>query len=290
MIKISLSILLFLATLISTGQEIVEPEFSPKLGVCTSINNHEIVAAAGFDYIEESVGRFLVPSQPEENFQKNLSIFKESSIPILACNSFLPGSLKTTGPEPRHEEILAFSEIAFRRAKEAGIKKIVFGSSGSRNFPEGFDKTEATQQFTELLKKMGPIAAKYDIVVVIEPLRQKESNLVNRVEEAYPIALEVNHPNIQVLGDVYHMLRENEAPESLIEARKILAHMHLAEIEKRTAPGLMGDNFVPYLLALKKAGYSGGISIEGNWGEKADFGKNLILARAYLQGQINTID
>ena len=112
MIKISLSILLFLATLISTGQEIVEPKFLPKLGVCTSINNHEIVAAAGFDYIEESVGRFLVPSQPEENFQKNLSIFKESSIPILACNSFLPGSLKTTGPEPRHEEILAFSEIA----------------------------------------------------------------------------------------------------------------------------------------------------------------------------------
>ena len=290
MTKIAFSFLLLFAFSFSFGQNTNNSKFSPKLGVCTSINNHALIAAAGFDYIEESVGRFLIPSQPEEEFQKNLAILKESSIPILACNSFLPGNLKTTGPDPKHEEILAFAETAFRRAQEAGIKRIVFGSSGSRNFPEGFDKAVATRQFTELLIKMGPIAANYDVVVVIEPLRQKESNLVNRVEEAYPIALEVNHPNIQVLGDVYHMLCENEPPESLIETRRILAHMHLAEKEKRTAPGLMGDNFVPYLQALKMAGYTGGISIEGRWGEKVDFEKNLILARAYLQGQINTIN
>jgi len=290
MSKIALSILLLFLVSLSYGQEENNNNFTPKLGVCTSITNHEIVAAAGFDYIEEGVRRFLIPDKPEEEFQKNLSILKESSIPILACNGFLPGSLKSTGPKPQHEEILAFAEIAFRRAQKAGIKRIVFGSSGSRNIPEGFDKGKAIMQFTELLKKMGPLAAKYDVVVVIEPLRQKESNIVNRVEEAYTIALEVDHPNIQVLGDIYHMLCENEAPESLIEARRILGHMHLAEKEKRTAPGLMGDNFVPYLLALKKADYKGGISIEGGWGDKQFFEKNLILARAYLQGQINTLD
>jgi len=102
--------------------------------------------------------------------------------------------------------------------------------------------------------------------------------------------MEVNHPNIQVLGDIYHMISENEAPESLIESRRILRHMHIAEKEKRTAPGLMGDNFTPYLKALKSAGYFGGISIEGNWGDKEDFEKNLIIARAYLQGQINALD
>ena len=286
-----LSLILLTLSLISLeAQEADSQKFAPKLGVCTSITNHEIVADAGFDYIEEGVRRFLIPDKSEEEFQKNLDILKESYIPILACNGFLPGSLKSTGPETQHDEILIFAETAFRRAQIAGIKRIVFGSSGSRNYPDGFDKQEAVHQFTELLKKMGPIAQKYDVVVVIEPLRQKESNLVNRVEEAYPIAMEVNHPNIQVLGDVYHMLCENEGPESLIESRRLLAHMHLAEKEKRTAPGLMGDNFVPYLLALKQAGYEGGISIEGSWGAKPLFVKNLILARAYLQGQINTIN
>lgn len=290
MTKIALSVILIFVASYSYGQEDNSPIFSPKLGVCTSVSNHKIVAAAGYDYIEESVGKFLVPEKPEADFLINLAVLKESSIPVLACNGFIPGSLKTTGPNPQHEEILDFAEIAFRRAKEAGIKKIVFGSSGSRNFPESFDKSDATKQFIELLLRMGPIAAKYDVIVVIEPLREKESNLVNRVEEAYPIALEVNHPNIQVLGDIYHMLCENELPESLFEARTILGHMHIAEKENRNAPGLSGENFVPYLNALKKAGYNQGISIEGNWGHKDDFEKNLIISRAYLQGQINTLN
>ncbi len=178
MTKITLSVLLLFAASLSYGQADINPIFSPKLGVCTSVNNHAIVAAAGFDYIEEGVGRFLVPEKPEEDFHLNLAVLKESSIPVLACNGFLPGSLKTTGPNPQHEEILAFAEIAFRRAQEA---------------------------------------------------------------------------------------------------RRILGHMHIAEKGKRTAPGLSGDNFVPYLMALKKAGYNGGISIEGSWGQKEDFEKTLFL-------------
>jgi len=290
MAKIILTALFPLLICNSFGQEILKHNFAPKLGVCTSITNHELVAAAGFDYIEEGVQRFLIPDKPEEDFQKNLSVLKESTIPILACNGFLPGRLKTTGPNPQHEQILEYAEIAFRRANEAGIKRIVFGSSGSRNFPEGFEKTKAVQQFTELLRKMGPVAQKYDVIVVIEPLRQKESNIINRVDEAFYLALKVNHPNIQVLGDVYHMLRENEAPASLIQAKKMLKHMHLAEVEKRTAPGLMGDNFLPYLQALKISDYQGGISIEGSWGNKSDYEKNLIIARSYLQGQINALN
>ena len=84
------------------SEEIV---FKPKLGVCTSIMNHEIVAAAGFDYIEEGVRRFLIPDKSEEEFHKNMEILKESKIPIRACNGFLPGSLKSTGPDIKHDEI-----------------------------------------------------------------------------------------------------------------------------------------------------------------------------------------
>lgn len=287
--KLSLLLISILTSHIICGQVITDEKFSPKLGVCTSVNNHDLVSKAGFDYIEEGTGRFLVPDKPEEDFLANLRILENSSIPVLACNGFLPGKLKSTGPEIHHDEILDYAETAFRRASLAGVRYIVFGSSGSRNYPEGFDREKAIKQFTSLLKKMGPLAAKYNIIVVIEPLRKEESNLVNRVEEAYIIALEVNHPNIKVLGDIYHMVQENETPESLIEARQILSHMHIAEKNRRTAPGLAGDNFIPYLEALKKAGYKGGISIEGNWGPKEDFEKNLILARAYLQGQINAM-
>ena len=285
--RLTFSFVFFLVVHAGFGQNDTKL-FQPELGVCTSIKNHEIVAAAGFDYIEEGVQRFLIPEKSEEEFEKNMAILKESSIPIKACNGFIPGKFKTTGPETHHPQILEFAEIAFRREQIAGIQHIVFGSSGSRNYPDGFDNKKAWKQFAALLAQMGPIAKKYDVIVVIEPLRKGESNLINRVDEGLKLAMMVNHPNIQVLGDVFHMMREEEEPASFIEARKLLKHTHIAEIEKRTAPGLAGDNLVPYLQALKQADYAGGISIEGSWGD--NFEKNLIIARAYLQGQINSLN
>lgn len=279
--------ILFISTFLPVDAQNDDP-YRLLLGVCTSINNHAIVAAAGFDYIEEGVRRFLIPDQSEEEFEKNLAILKESTIPVRACNGFLPRSLKSTGQNIQHDEILKFAETAFRRAERAGIEYIVFGSGGSREIPEGFDPEEARNQFIDLLKRMGPLAEKHHVIVVIEPLRSGECNFINRVDEGLAIAMQVNHPNIQMLGDVYHMMRESEDPQSFIEARKYLKHTHIAELNNRTAPGLAGDNFVPYLKALKDACYQGGISIEGSWGD--NFEKNLIIARAYLLGQINSLN
>jgi len=179
--KLSLSVITFLFLSLNLQAQLT-PNFSPKLGVCTSIKNHEIVAEAGFDYIEEGVRRFLIPTKSEEEFEKNLAILKESTIPIIACNGFLPGSLKSTGSDIHHEEILMFAETAFRRAEIAGIKIIVFGSSGSREIPEGFDRYIAHEQFVNLLSRMGPIAEKHNVTVVIEPLRLGECNFINRVD------------------------------------------------------------------------------------------------------------
>lgn len=277
---------LLLCLLFGPAQSQQKP-FAPLLGVCTSIDNHAAVTAAGFDYIEESVQRFLIPDKGDEEFKANLKKLTESAIPVLACNGFIPGRLKSTGPETHHTQILQYAETAFQRARLAGIRIIVFGSSGSRNYPEGFSHEKAMEQFTTLLTHMAPLAEAHGVVVVIEPLRKEESNLINRLDEALELVIRVNHPHIRALGDVFHMTSENEEPQSFIEARRYLHHTHIAEKDQRTAPGLQGDNFMPYLAALRDAGYEGGISIEGRWGE--DFEKNLVIARAYLDGQIQAL-
>jgi sugar phosphate isomerase/epimerase len=259
--------------------------FAPKLGVCTSIDNANLLKESGYDYTEEAVGRFLIPPESEEKFSEKFSRFQNSEFPILACNSFLPGSLKSTGPETKHDQIIAFADTAFQRANKTGIKYIVFGSSGSRNVPDGFDKTTARQQFIELLKRMGPIAQKHDVVVVIEPLNKKESNIINSVYEGAQIARAVDHPNIKLLADFYHMAVEDEGPQALIEAGPLIKHCHIAEEEGRTAPGVNGDDFTGYFKALKQIGYTGAISIEGRW--KAE---QLPQALAYLKKQIAIVN
>jgi len=261
--------------------------FSPLIGVCTSIRNGSKLRADGYAYVEESVGGFLVPKESEEKFAEKFARFKEADFPIYACNSFLPSSLKSVGPDPRHNEIIAYCETAFKRANMAGIKVIVFGSSGSRNIPEGFDREQAELQFVQLLKRMGPVAKKFDIVVCVEPLNRKESNFINSLSEGAEIVSLVDHPNIRLLADIYHMTREGESPEEIIKAGRYLRHCHIAENKERTPPGKAKDDFTGYLQALKRINYAGRISVECRW---KDLSEELPIAIAYMTEQIRAVN
>lgn len=240
-------------------------KFFSKIGVCTSISNSSILSKAGYSYLEEGVRSFLVPTETDEAFNEKLLLLKASGIPVESCNSFLPGDLKCVGPETHHEKILQFAETAFRRAKQAGIKTIVFGSGGSRNIPDGFSRDEAKNQFIEICKKMAPLASEHGLVISLEPLNSKECNFITSVKEGGQIVKAVGHPNFRLLADIYHMLMENEGPESIIENGKLLYHIHIAEKEGRSAPGVHGEDFTPYFRALKETGYKGRISIECRW-------------------------
>ena len=145
------------------------------------------------------------------------------------------------------------------------MKHIVFGSGGSRSIPEGFSKDSAFIQFIRLCKDLGPIAAKYQVILVIEPLNTSEVNFINSVAEGAKIVEATNHPNIKLLADIYHMLRENESPDEIIKYGHLIKHAHVAENNGRAVPGTHNENLSSYYKAFKKIGYKGKISIEGRW-------------------------
>ncbi|NCA80653.1 MAG: sugar phosphate isomerase/epimerase [Sphingobacteriia bacterium] len=242
-----------------------EDVFLTEIGVCTSVSNADTLAAHGYTYIEESVGGFLMPDKSEEEFNQKLQQARDAAIPVKTCNSFIPGRLKCVGPEAVHPEILKYMETAFRRAQKAGVEYIVFGSGGSRSIPEGFPREEARRQFITLCTQMAPIAAQYNVVVVLEPLNSKECNFINSVEEGGEIVEEVNHANFRLLADIYHMLMDNEGPESIEKYGHLIQHTHIAEKEGRAAPGKHNEDFTAYFKALKNVHYEGKMSIECKW-------------------------
>jgi sugar phosphate isomerase/epimerase len=85
------------------------------------------------------------------------------------------------------------------------------------------------------------------------------------VSEGAEIVRTVNHKNFMLLPDIFHMLRENEGPESIIKHNNLLRHTHIAEINSSSAPGVNGEDLTPYLRALKEIEYKGLLSIECNW-------------------------
>lgn len=265
----------------------LKKNFLHEIGVCTNFSNADMLSTLGFTYIEESVGRFLMPTKSEEEFNEVLQQAQNAAIPVKACNSFIPGSLKSVGPEAVHPEILEFMEIAFQRAQKAGVEYIVFGSGDSRGIPDGFSHDEARNQFIDLCSQMAPIASKYNVVVVLEPLNALECNFINSVLEGGEIVEEINHPNFRLLADVYHMLMDGESPESLEKYGHLIQHTHIAEKEERAAPGTYNEDFTAYFKALKDAGFEGRMSIECRW---EDLEVQAPAAIEVMRNQLSTLE
>lgn len=238
-----------------------------KFGVCQEPRFAPALAVAGFDYIEVNVQSHLMPSAPESDFAPMADILKSLPIPPYAANCFLPGNLKVTGPNVDWHAVQKYVGVAMARAERVGMQIIVFGSGGARGVPDGFSFDEATSQLAQFGQIAGSIAAEHGVTVVIEPLNRGECNILTSVPEGASLAKKVNLPRFQLLVDAYHWARENEPVSNITDHGALIKHAHLATYPTRKAPGLEETDFTPFYKALKSINYSGGLSIEGGWGD-----------------------
>lgn len=257
-----------------------------RIGVCTSVDNSELLQKSGSSFVEVGIQDFFVPFKSDAEFEINLMKAKLLNLPVFAGNNFYPSNMKLVGAEVDLAKILAYTEVVMRRARQAGTKILVLGSGGARRIPDGLDRNIVEQNFVNLCKRIAELGDKYNVTVVIEPLRKQETNFINTVREGLKIVKLVNHPNFKLLADFYHMACEDEDPEIIVEAGKDLYHCHIAEKAERTAPGVKGDDFEPYLKSLKAINYDGSISLECRWHK---FKEEVISGIAEIQRQIVSI-
>ncbi len=253
----ALFVLLLLCTLTAQAQ--------PRVGVCTMLSNAARCRDAGASYIEESVGRFLVPDKSDAEFEAIFTKAALSPLPVYACNGFFPRTMRLTGDNADHKAALAYATVALQRAGRAGVKIIVLGSGAARALPDGYAWQRGEAQFIDFLKQLGPVAKKNGVVIAIEPLYREECNFINMVSEGVAIAKKVNNSNIRVLADFYHMMCMGEGPGVIGKESKYIVHCHVAEKRNRAVPGTCEEDLSPYYNALLAAKYKGCISLECRW-------------------------
>ncbi|MCG3147071.1 MAG: hypothetical protein PCFJNLEI_00508 [Verrucomicrobiae bacterium] len=247
-----------------------------EIGICTAVTTPP---PAG-DFIEENVQRYLRPEQPDFTPVP-------TALPVRAANCFLPGTLKCVGTTVDQARLIAYATTAFHRAQQAGIELIVFGSGAARQIPDGFSRAKAEAQFVTYLKEIAPLADRHGVTLVIEPLNAAECNFILSVPEADTVAQACGHPRIAILADFYHMLQQDQAPDDIRRHSSRLRHIHVAEKAKRTAPGLAGDDFRPYLRALNQIGYRGRLALECIW---QDYANDVRTGVAELRRQLTAAD
>jgi len=240
-----------------------------KIGICADPESLNSIADPAFDYVEANVQNFLMPEEPDESFASNRVLASSLVLPIPAACCFLPGDLRVTGSSVDLDRLERYAATTFERAEQVGIEVIVFGSGAARILQKGTSVDEGFRQFNEANRRIAPLAEKHGITIVIEPLNQSECNFINSPTDGARVVEAVDHPNVRLLVDFFHMLREGQSPQEILDCGPLVHHAHLAEKEERAAPGVKGDDFRPFMRALKSVGYDKRISIECGWGDFA---------------------
>jgi len=255
-----------------------------RIGVCTGLGGLS-GPVSGVEYIEPTVAELLCPKDDEATFGQRLQAARSAPLAPEAVNCFFPGDLKNTGPDVDADALDAWVETCCRRASEVGVRIIVFGSGGSRQVPEGFDRARAAGQIVENLKRYGRIAARHSVCIVLEPLHRKDCNIVTTVDEAAGLVHAAGDPSVRLLADTFHMAMDNDPPDAIRRAGELIVHVHCAEGNGRGPLGTVGEDQRPYFRALKDVGYDGRISLECNW---KDFAAQLAPGAAELRRQWET--
>ena len=259
-----------------------------KIGVCgyitgknadgTEFDLLEAAERVGFDYIEPPLATIVDLS--DDVYWELRKRLLSSDLPCEACNVFFPGSLRLTGPNASRNRTRAYLEKAIARAAGLGVERIVFGSAGARNVPAGFAMERAWIQLVEMLRTAGDLATRYGITIVIEPLNRAESNILQTAAEGYTLAKLVDHANVRLLVDYYHMARDGEDCGIIRTAREWVQHAHFADPDGRAFPTVRKAHFANFFGALKDAGYSERISLEAGY---QDFAKEAPVALAIMR-------
>ncbi len=241
-----------------------------QLGLCLDpVALAALPARPSCDFIEGHVQNFLLPESLDAAFVPKAAAQRACPLPMPAANCFFPPSLRITGPDVDLDHIARYADTTFRRSAEIGLSLIVFGSGGARTAPAGWSTARAFEQYAAALRLLAPLAAKHGVTVVVEPLQRGECNFLNTIVEGAEVVRRAESPSVRLLVDIFHMLRNGESPDDIVRVGPLVRHAHIAENRDRAAPGVHGEDFRPFLRALRQTGYDARLTIEAVWTDLA---------------------
>ena len=235
----------------------------------------------GYDMTE--VGGGMLAGLNEEEIAYIAEENKKSPLRISAVNSLFPGEWKLAEPGRDKSEYLARAVKIFDIMKLLGIPYAVFGSGSARSVIAD-NPEESRASLIDFMKDMAREAEKRGVMILIEPLRKRETNIFVTVPESAEAVRSIGDDNIRLLYDAFHMAEEGTDLSCVCENADLLRHCHIAESPNRTIPGAEDSKDLSYnrrfAEELLKSGYDGTVSVECGY---RDFKKQSAEALAYLK-------
>lgn len=235
-----------------------------KLGICSSLEKAEVCILAGADFIE--VNNSAIAKLSDGDFEKVLELSRKYPGKMLASNALIPSHVRLTGDAVNYGQIKEFCEMSFERLARLGVKILVFGSGGAKQVPEGFSFETAMEQLAKCVRIFGEVAKKHEQIVVIEPLRYSECNIINLVSESKRLADLSGLDNVKAHVDFFHLMQNGETLTEIQKYAADLGHVHVASPILRTIPTFDdGANYKAFFDIIREGNPHQTISFEGKF-------------------------
>jgi sugar phosphate isomerase/epimerase len=213
----------------------------------------------GFDAVE------VFPSSAESlNVRETQSLLAGHRLKVAAVGTgagWVKHKLRLTDPDAavrRRAREFAASVIAV--AGELGAPAIIGSMQG--RCEAGLARSQVLQWLGEALEELSGESAKFNQVLLYEPLNRYETDVFSRQGDAAAFLRTLRSRNIRLLCDLFHMnLEERSIADTLIEAGPMVGHIHWADSNRR-AMGFGHTEVGPIIAALRAIGFSGYLSAE----------------------------
>ncbi len=191
---------------------------------------------------------------------------KSSPIRVSTICAGFRGCLLDANPTERELAMRDIRDLLFVAGDLGAVGLIVVPIFGGPRIPDLSPLATPMQLEQDLLHRLledlAQTAEKAGSLILLEPLNRYETHLLRRLEDAVAVCQAINHPNVKIMADFFHMsIEEANIPEAIRNAGEWIAHVHLAD-SNRLLPGQGHTDFGAGLNALKEIGYTGYMALE----------------------------
>ncbi|HDN85305.1 MAG TPA: sugar phosphate isomerase/epimerase [Candidatus Aerophobetes bacterium] len=208
----------------------------------------------GFDGLEIYVSADSIDSLPREKIKEKM---RETGMECTISTGLGENQNVISPDENKRKNGVAYLKKAIDLAVELGtdiVSGVLYAAWGK------FTGKMRTQQEWNYCKESLLQAAEYakekNVILGLEPINRYETYFLNTAEDARKLVEEINHPNIRIHLDTYHLNIEEESFYKAIKtAGEYLCHFHVCENNR----GIPGTGHVPWddvYKALKEINYN----------------------------------
>ncbi|EAT11571.1 TIM barrel protein [Bermanella marisrubri] len=163
------------------------------------------------------------------------------------------------GKEKEFEEAI---KLGFQYAKALGVKCV-------NVLPGRCDHAGEAEVYTEVFKKnlvkAASALAKHHILVVFEAINTKDMPgfLIHNTQQMLDVLTELDHPNIKMQFDVYHMhIMDGNVDEQIRNHGHLIGHIQFADYPGRGEPLSGNLNFKSLFNDIQHSHYKGYVAAE----------------------------